>query len=54
MKVLEVHTRKLDDRSKMVVYSKEPGTKAHRLFDPKTGRLSVSRDVLFEENKGRN
>ena len=53
---LTLVTRKLDDRSyKMVAYlGKEPGTKAHRLFDPKIGFLSVSRDVLFEENKGWN
>ncbi|XP_074328337.1 uncharacterized protein LOC141666242 [Apium graveolens] len=53
MKIPKVHTRKLDDRSKMVIYlGKEPGTKAHRLYDPKTGQLHVSRDVKFEENRG--
>lgn len=55
MKIPKVHTIKLDDRSKQVVYlGKEPGTKAHRLFNPKTGCLHVSRDVYFEEKKGWN
>lgn len=52
MKVPKVHTTKLDDRSKLVIYlGKEPGTKAHRLHDPATGKLYVSRDVIFEEDK---
>lgn len=53
MKISKVHTRKLDDRSKQVIYlGKEPGTKAHRLFDPNTSCLHVSRDVRFDEKKG--
>lgn len=52
MKIPKDYTRKLDDRSKSVVYlRKEPGTKARRLFDPHTGKLNVSRDVVFEESK---
>lgn len=52
MKIAKAHTGKLDDRSKPVVYfGKEPGTKAYRLYDPNTGRIHVSRDVVFEENK---
>lgn len=52
MKIPKVYTKKLDERSKEMVYlGKEPGTKAHRLFDPTTGRVSVSRDVIFEEAK---
>lgn len=46
---------KLDDRSVNMVYiGKEPGTKAHRLYNPTTGRLHISRDVVFEEGKGWN
>lgn len=53
MKVPKEHTGKLDDRSNVVIYlGKEPGSKAHRLHEPSTGKLYVSRDVLFEENKG--
>lgn len=55
MKIAKVHTGKLDDRSKEVVYlGKEPGTKAYRLYDPFTGRLHVSKDVVFEELKSWN
>ncbi|KAL8093109.1 hypothetical protein AgCh_035123 [Apium graveolens] len=52
MKIPSVYTKKLDDRSKSVVYlGKEPGTKAHRLYDPMNRKLHVSRDVTFEEKK---
>lgn len=50
MKIPGVHVKKLDDRSKPVVYlGKEPGTKAHRLYDPAACTVHVSRDVVFEE-----
>lgn len=52
MKIPQVHVKKLDDRSKAVVYlGKEPGTKASRLYDPIAGRLHVSRDVTYQEDK---
>lgn len=52
MKILQVHVKKLDDRSKDVVYlGKESGTKASHLYDPVTGRLYVSRDVLYQEDE---
>lgn len=52
MKIPQVHTRKLDDRSIQVInLGKEPGTKAYRLFDPLNNRVYVSRDVVFEEQK---
>ncbi|KAL8101414.1 hypothetical protein AgCh_033340 [Apium graveolens] len=52
MKVPSIHTKKLDDRGKLVVYlGKEPGTKRNRLYDPKTGEVHVSRDVVFQEDK---
>ncbi|KAL8119156.1 hypothetical protein AgCh_016605 [Apium graveolens] len=55
VKVPKERVQKLDGRStKMVYLGKEPGSKANRLFDPLTGRLSVSIDVVFEENKGWN
>ena len=42
---------KLSDRSsKMVFIGYESGTKGYMLYDPYTGRLVVSRDVIFEEH----
>lgn len=52
MKEPSVNLKKLDDRSRTVVYlGKEPGVKAYRLLDPDTKRIYVSRDVVFEEQK---
>lgn len=45
--------RKLDDRTRILVHlGTEPGSKAYRLFDPNTRKLVVSRDVVFDEEKG--
>lgn len=45
------HLEKLDDRSAPYVYlGVEEGSKAHRLFDPRRGRIHVSHGVIFEEN----
>lgn len=53
MKIPYVHVKKLDDRSKQVVYlGKEPGSKVHHLYDPNSKTVHVSRDVEFEESKG--
>lgn len=55
MKIPAVHIKKLDDRSKLVVHlGREPGTKAFRLYDPSTGKIHVSRGVVFNENQGWN
>lgn len=52
MKIPNVQTKKLDDRSKPVInLGKEPGTKAYRLYDPGSNRVHVSKDVSFKENK---
>ncbi|WVZ95469.1 hypothetical protein U9M48_041230 [Paspalum notatum var. saurae] len=54
VKVTRPHGGKLDDRSiKMVFVGYEPGSKAYRVYDPVAGRLHVSRDVIFDEAKGR-
>ena len=46
---------KLSDRSsKMLFIGYESGTKGYRFFDPSTGRLVVSRDVIFEEHQAWN
>jgi hypothetical protein len=45
------HMKKLDDRSRPLVYfGVEEGSKAHRLFEPNTNKIIVSRDVVFEES----
>lgn len=52
MKIPNIHSKKLDDRSMQVVnLGREPGTKAYRVYDPVTKRVYVSRDVVFEESK---
>jgi hypothetical protein len=50
VKIVGTHLKKLDDRSApMVYFGIEEGSKAHRMYDPKTNRIVVSRDVVFEE-----
>ena len=45
------HLKKLDDRSvPMVYFGVEEGSKAHRLYNPQTKKIVVSRDVIFEES----
>jgi hypothetical protein len=44
------HLGKLEDRSKpLVLLAYEEGSKAYRLYDPKEGKVVVSRDVVFDE-----
>jgi hypothetical protein len=49
---------KLEDRSSpMVFLGYEEGSKAYRLYNPKGGKVVVSRDVVFDETalgSGRN
>lgn len=48
------HLAKLDDRSTpMVFVDYAAGTKGYRLYNPVTQRVHVSRDVVFEEDHGR-
>ena len=55
VKVTRPHAKKLDDRSiKMVFVGYEPGSKGYRVYDPVSGRLHVTRDVVFDEAKGWN
>ncbi|GJS30316.1 zinc finger, CCHC-type containing protein [Tanacetum coccineum] len=52
MRIAKSHLKKLDDRSmKLVHLGIEKGSKAYRLLDPDTGKLYVSRDVVFEEQQ---
>jgi len=49
------HLKKLEDRSTpMVYFGVEEESKAHRMFNPQTNKLVVSRDVVFEESKSWN
>ena len=36
----------------MVFVGYEQGSKAYRVYDPVTGKLHVSRDVVFDESRG--
>jgi len=38
----------------MVFVGYEPGSKAYRVYDPLSGRLHITRDVVFDESKGWN
>ncbi|KAI3523596.1 hypothetical protein L1887_01838 [Cichorium endivia] len=52
MKVAKNHLKKLDERSiKLVHLGVEKGTKAYRLLDPNSGKMYVSRDVVFDEQQ---
>lgn len=47
MKIPTVHTQKLDDRSKPVIYlGKEPGTKASRLYDRSCGHFNLGISII--------
>ena len=44
------HLGKLEDRStSMVLLGYEEDCKAYRLYDPKRGKVVISRDVVFDE-----
>jgi hypothetical protein len=46
------HLRKLDDHITPVVFiGYEDGVKAYRLLDPVTRRVSIVRDVIFDEDR---
>lgn len=54
-KVVNPHLKKLEDRSRVLIHlGTEPGSKAYRMYDPQTRKISVSRDVIFDETKGWN
>ena len=44
------HLSKLEDRSTpMVLLGYAEGTKAYRLYDPRRGKVLISRDVMFDK-----
>ena len=51
VRTAKAHLTKLEDRSvPMVYFGVEERSKAHRLYNPQTRRIVVSRDVVFKEN----
>nr|GEY59349.1 zinc finger, CCHC-type [Tanacetum cinerariifolium] len=53
VKVTKPHLKKLDDRSRELVYlGTKPRSNAYRLFDPVTKDMIVSRYVKFKEDEG--
>ncbi|KAD4982647.1 hypothetical protein E3N88_19318 [Mikania micrantha] len=45
--------KKLEDRSRVLIHlGMEIGSKAYRLCDPQTRKIVISRDVIFNEEKG--
>ncbi|KAF8672420.1 hypothetical protein HU200_049631 [Digitaria exilis] len=51
VKTTTPHLKKLDDRSlRMIFVGYEPGSMAYRAYDPATGRVHISRDVVFDES----
>lgn len=55
VKHVQPYLKKLKDRSdKMVLLGYEPGSKAYRFVNPLTMRITVSRDVIFEEEESWN
>jgi hypothetical protein len=45
--------KKLDDRSvPMVFIGYSEGAKAYRMLEPSTGKVHISRDVVFDESRG--
>ena len=54
-KAVGTHLKKLDDHSKKTVhFGTEAGSKAYRLFEPKSRQLIISQDVIFDENSNWN
>jgi hypothetical protein len=50
VKKMKANLTKLEDRSTpMVLLGYEEGSNAYRMFDPRGGKVVVSRDVVFDE-----
>ena len=50
VKIVSGNLKKLEDRGKpMVFIGYEKGSKAYRVYDPFTGSIHLTKDVIFEE-----
>jgi hypothetical protein len=50
VKNTKLHLKKLDDRSTCMIFvGYETGSKAYRAYDPRTGRVHVTWDAVFDE-----
>jgi len=50
MKLTAPNPKKLDDRSRRTIFvGYESASKAYRIFDPRTRRVHISRDIVFDE-----
>jgi hypothetical protein len=50
VKSTKPHLKKLDDRSTRVIFmGYELGSKAYQAYDPRIGRVHVTRNVVFDE-----
>jgi transposase InsO family protein len=50
IKTTTPHLKKLDDRSRRMIFvGYEPGSMAYRAYDPVAERVTISRDVVFDE-----
>ena len=55
VKTISGNLKKLEDRSKlMVLIGYEKGSKSYSVYDPFTGKIHLTRDVIFEESVGWN
>ena len=52
LRTVNTYLKKLVDRSTpMVFFGYEPASKAYRVYDPKTRKLHVRQDVIFDKEK---
>ena len=50
MKITAPNQKKLDDRSQRTIFvGYEAASKAYRVFDPRTRRVHISHDIVFDE-----
>ena len=51
VKTTTPHLKKLDDRSRRMIFvGYKPESMAYHAYDPATGRVTISRDIIFDES----
>ena len=51
MRNTKPHLKKLEDRSTLMIFiGYEAGSKAYKVYNPVDGHVSVTRDVVFDED----